>query len=232
MSLFSTSPRILHSEADKRCFICSAPSLRSLSTTGRLLEPQDAYAAQSAAAGTSSESLLATLNKIKRAPSVKTEGPGAAFTAPEQTTNETATSASNSTSTSASSSSASSAPPAASAPSTPAEATESTTDKFANLKGKINGDLYKALTQRPFNFEKMSSVQEAVLNLLPELANSPKAAPQEGGEEVQHKKSKQDLLVKAKTGTGKTIAFLVPALEARFNQIEQERQRFIEENPK
>lgn len=221
-----------------------APSLRSLSTTGRLFEPQDAYtAAQSNTGGNSSESLLATLNKIKRtSPGVKTkEGPGAAFTAPESPRDVPSSSVSSAPTsapaTSSSSSSSSSAPPASSAPSTTSEVqstTESTTstDKFSNLKGKINGALYKALTQRPFNFEKMSSVQEAVLNLLPELAvEAPKN--REGGEEAQAiNKARQDLLVKAKTGTGKTIAFLVPALEARFNDIEQERQRFMGEHPK
>ncbi|KAG8909859.1 hypothetical protein FRC00_009312 [Tulasnella sp. 408] len=66
----------------------------------------------------------------------------------------------------------------------------------------------------------MSPVQAAVLDMLPDLAapynrhatrpdGETKAAP------VQHR----DLLVKAKTGTGKTIAFLVPAIEARLNAL-------------
>lgn len=74
----------------------------------------------------------------------------------------------------------------------------------------------------------MSSVQEAVLNLLPELAITPSPAKEGEGAQVD---ARPDLLVKAKTGTGKTVAFLVPALEARFNDIEQERQRFIDANP-
>lgn len=40
--------------------------------------------------------------------------------------------------------------------------------------------------------------------------------------EETHQGEKTDLLVKAKTGTGKTIAFLVPAIEARLGQIERE----------
>ncbi|KAI0040350.1 DEAD-domain-containing protein [Auriscalpium vulgare] len=56
----------------------------------------------------------------------------------------------------------------------------------------------------------MTPVQDAVLSLLPELAypHDPSA------------KQTRDLLVKAKTGTGKTVAFLVPAIEARLNAIE------------
>lgn len=202
----------------------SAPSLRSLTTTGRLSEPQGSFADQSSVSGEARDAILGTLSKPKGKAAKATEGPGGAFTAPESVSNEEASTAA--------SSSSSSTPPAASAPSpvaSVAEATESTTDKFTNLKDKINPDVYKALTQRPFNFEKMSSVQEAVLNLLPELAKTP--SPVEAGEQAEVD-PRQDLLVKAKTGTGKTVAFLVPALEARFNDIEQERQRFIKENPK
>lgn len=57
----------------------------------------------------------------------------------------------------------------------------------------------------------MSSVQAEVLPLLPELARP--YNPDESG-------SPRDLLVKAKTGTGKTLAFLVPAIEARLQAIE------------
>jgi ATP-dependent RNA helicase MSS116 len=97
------------------------------------------------------------------------------------------------------------------------------------LKGNIKYEIYKALTERPFKFEKMSSVQEAVLNLLPGLAQP---VPANAGEVGAAENTRADLLVKAKTGTGKTVAFLVPALEARFKDIEQERQRFKEANPR
>jgi ATP-dependent RNA helicase MSS116 len=58
----------------------------------------------------------------------------------------------------------------------------------------------------------MSPVQAEVLPLLPELADpydkdSPEDSPP------------RDLLVKAKTGTGKTLAFLVPAIESRLKAI-------------
>lgn len=69
----------------------------------------------------------------------------------------------------------------------------------------------------------MSSVQEAVLNYLPGLAEV--AVGENAATE------RKDLLVKAKTGTGKTIAFLVPAIENRFNELEAERKRFKDANP-
>jgi ATP-dependent RNA helicase MSS116 len=50
----------------------------------------------------------------------------------------------------------------------------------------------------------MSPVQEAVLSLLPGVAQDPGT----------------DLLVKAKTGTGKTLAFLIPAIQTRLNDLE------------
>uniref|UniRef100_V5EWC5 ATP-dependent RNA helicase n=2 Tax=Kalmanozyma brasiliensis (strain GHG001) TaxID=1365824 RepID=V5EWC5_KALBG len=64
----------------------------------------------------------------------------------------------------------------------------------------------------------MSAVQQSVLHLLPEVASGvgESATPMPDGEG-------RDMLVKAKTGTGKTIAFLVPALEARLRSIEDVR---------
>lgn len=77
--------------------------------------------------------------------------------------------------------------------------------KFASLKNKIDPDLLKALTGRPFRLTDMTAVQERVLNKLPELATT----------------DREDLLVKAKTGTGKTIAFLSPAICARDAQLDK-----------
>jgi ATP-dependent RNA helicase MSS116 len=59
----------------------------------------------------------------------------------------------------------------------------------------------------------MTPVQAEVLGLLPKLSDpyDPEAAKEDGP---------RDLLVKAKTGTGKTLAFLVPAIEARIKAIE------------
>ena len=68
----------------------------------------------------------------------------------------------------------------------------------------------------------MSPVQAAVLPLLPELArphnkDEPNGPP-------------RDLLVKAKTGTGKTLAFLVPAIEARIRAIDKAGLDALEKN--
>ena len=78
----------------------------------------------------------------------------------------------------------------------------STTLQFSSLKDAIHPKTYNALTKAPFTYVDMTPVQNAVLSQLPELAETSK-----------------DLLVKAKTGTGKTIAFLVPATEARLNVL-------------
>ncbi len=86
---------------------------------------------------------------------------------------------------------------------------------FASLRGSIDYSLLKALTVKPFGYETMSAVQQSVLHLLPELASGVGAnsTPMPDGQG-------RDMLVKAKTGTGKTIAFLVPALEARLRSIQ------------
>jgi len=72
----------------------------------------------------------------------------------------------------------------------------------------------------------MTDVQAAVLSLLPRLASSP--APNDTPLEIQQA---QDILVRAKTGTGKTLAFLIPALEGRLQSLETFLNKFKEENP-
>lgn len=86
-----------------------------------------------------------------------------------------------------------------------ADPAEEDTSKFASLKGKIDADLLKALTGRPFRLTDMTEVQQRVLSKLPGLVTT----------------NREDLLVKAKTGTGKTIAFLSPAISARDAQLEK-----------
>jgi len=96
---------------------------------------------------------------------------------------------------------------------------------FTSLKGKVDHDILKALTVRPFQLTAMSEVQKRVLALMPELSGGkPKASAveaEEGGEEVMQTnvlgqkvssaaRGKHDLLVKAKTGTGKTIVSSSP----------------------
>jgi ATP-dependent RNA helicase MSS116 len=92
--------------------------------------------------------------------------------------------------------------------------------KFDTLRGKVSADTLNAITGKPLkNLVHMSAVQAAVFPRLPELAEPyDPAAPKV-----------RDLLVKAKTGTGKTLGFLVPAVEARLKMIEREAQRAVAE---
>ncbi|SPO20335.1 related to RNA helicase [Ustilago trichophora] len=91
-------------------------------------------------------------------------------------------------------------------------------ETFASLKNSIHPSILKALTVKPFAYTNMSAVQQSVLHLLPDVAGAvgESATPMPDGQG-------RDMLVKAKTGTGKTIAFLVPALEARLRSIEDVR---------
>ncbi|KAH9049314.1 DEAD-domain-containing protein [Lactarius hengduanensis] len=93
---------------------------------------------------------------------------------------------------------------------------------FTTLRTKLTPDTLRAITEKPFTHVHMSSVQEAVLPLLPELARP-------YNEDEQHGPPR-DLLVKAKTGTGKTLAFLVPAIEARIKAIEKAGVDALEKN--
>lgn len=84
---------------------------------------------------------------------------------------------------------------------------------FTSLKGRINHDTLKALTFKPFQLAAMSEVQKRVLSLMPGLTESKlrgeaKEAVIAAGEDVEKAEvgaGRTDLLVKAKTGTGKTI---------------------------
>lgn len=120
-------------------------------------------------------------------------------------------------------------------PSDPSQAAtpRAETMPFTSLKGKVNHNTLKALTIKPFQLTAMSEVQKRVLSLMPELSGGKSAKVEEGAEEEVVRtnalgekvssaaRGKHDLLVKAKTGTGKTIAFLVPAIESRLNQLEK-----------
>ncbi|OCF37370.1 RNA helicase [Kwoniella heveanensis BCC8398] len=94
---------------------------------------------------------------------------------------------------------------------------------FESLKGRIDHDTLKALTFKPFQLKAMSEVQKRVLGLMPHLAGGQLRGDARAAAEAEGKplegKEREDLLVKAKTGTGKTIAFLVPAIDARINKI-------------
>jgi ATP-dependent RNA helicase MSS116 len=90
---------------------------------------------------------------------------------------------------------------------------------FTTLRTKLAPDTLRAITDSPFTHTHMSPVQAAVLPLLPELARP-----------YNEDGPPRDLLVKAKTGTGKTLAFLVPAIEARIKAIEKAGVDALEKN--
>ncbi|SCV69633.1 BQ2448_2653 [Microbotryum intermedium] len=101
---------------------------------------------------------------------------------------------------------------------------------FASIKDSLHAPIYKAITQRPFKYETMSEVQQAVLALLPRLSNPPVPTTPKGGA-LESIEQAQDLLVRAKTGTGKTLAFLIPALEGRLRQLEAYKAQWKLDNP-
>ena len=95
---------------------------------------------------------------------------------------------------------------------------------FESLKRRVDHDTIKALTLRPFRFQNMSEVQYRVLSQMPEIAGIMERPPHgmstrewleslsEGSEgrkilqdKIENGVRKKDMLVKAKTGTGKTI---------------------------
>lgn len=92
---------------------------------------------------------------------------------------------------------------------------------FSTIRTKVNPDTLRAITKKPFSHVHMSPVQAAVLPLLPELAR-----PYNGESDGPPR----DLLVKAKTGTGKTLAFLVPAIEARIRAVDKAGLDALEKN--
>ncbi|KAF9527467.1 P-loop containing nucleoside triphosphate hydrolase protein [Crepidotus variabilis] len=103
----------------------------------------------------------------------------------------------------------------------PSETIPDSSVPFSELEGKIHPNTLKAITVRPFKHTHLSPVQEQILPLLPELALTT--------EEAAGSKTARDLLVKAKTGTGKTMAFLVPAIESRLNAIKKHVEAKVEE---
>ncbi|KAF8580187.1 DEAD-domain-containing protein [Ramaria rubella] len=88
---------------------------------------------------------------------------------------------------------------------------------FDTLKGTVRYDTLKAITVKPFKMTHMTPVQASVLPLLPGLVQPQNPNPAADAPPPPAR----DLLVKARTGTGKTLAFLVPAIEARLDAIER-----------
>ena len=95
-------------------------------------------------------------------------------------------------------------------------AVEGDNPAFSSLRGRIDPSVLQAIIDKPMNLTHMSPVQAQVLPLLPELV-LPLPANAEDGEPTSN--VPRDLLVKAKTGTGKTLGFLVPVIEARIRAI-------------
>jgi len=86
---------------------------------------------------------------------------------------------------------------------------------FDSMEGVLSKETLKALTQSPYKFTHMSPVQAAVFDYLPRLSD-PFDPKRPSGESVPPR----DLLVRAKTGTGKTAAFVIPAIEQRVKTLE------------
>src|SRR6267154_5591687 len=84
---------------------------------------------------------------------------------------------------------------------------------WESMKGVLSYQTLCAVVDKPYQFKTMTPVQAEVAKLLPELAKPYDPTSNEDP------KYPRDLLVKAKTGTGKTFAFLIPAIEARVNAI-------------
>ena len=79
---------------------------------------------------------------------------------------------------------------------------------FETLRGVVHEKTLKAIKHT-----HMSPVQAQIFPLLPDLALPYDPAT------PRTKDKPRDLLVKAKTGTGKTMGFLIPAIEARLKAI-------------
>lgn len=103
-------------------------------------------------------------------------------------------------------------------------------DINARLKAmELAKPLSLSLRGNPFNFTKFTDVQEQVFALLPQISS---------GNTILEDGKGRDLLCKARTGTGKTVAFLVPAVQARINafnqlthgQVTEPFRRYLEKN--
>ena len=87
---------------------------------------------------------------------------------------------------------------------------------FESMSGAFSERTIRALTQVPYNFTHMTPVQAAVFDYLPGLSDpyNPEASSNES------EPPPRDLFVKAKTGTGKTAAFMIPAIEQRVKALD------------
>ncbi|KAG8692607.1 hypothetical protein FRC08_009670, partial [Ceratobasidium sp. 394] len=104
-----------------------------------------------------------------------------------------------------------------------AECKEADLVPFSMIENLITPETYDAITKKPYKLTHMTPVQSAVLPLIPQLTKHHSEV-----EQVDGKLPPRDLLVRAKTGTGKTLAFLVPAIEARVAAIERAKKEALE----
>ena len=86
---------------------------------------------------------------------------------------------------------------------------------FESMNGALSEETLKALTKSPYKFTHMTPVQAAVFDYLPRLSDPYNPEASFDGPEP----SPRDLLVKARTGTGKTAAFVIPAIEQRVKAL-------------
>ena len=86
---------------------------------------------------------------------------------------------------------------------------------FESMEGILSKETLRAVTHSPYKFTHMSSVQAAVFDYLPRLSDP--YDPEPPSDASEHPR---DLLVKARTGTGKTAAFAIPAIEQRIKALE------------
>lgn len=88
---------------------------------------------------------------------------------------------------------------------------EKTLKTWGSLKAKLNPAITKVVALDHIRWSHMTPVQLQVLELLPGLANPhTPGIPNEG---------RKDVLIRSSIGTGKTAAFLIPAIEARQRAI-------------
>lgn len=82
---------------------------------------------------------------------------------------------------------------------------------WESLNAKLNPAVTKVVALDHIRWSHMTPVQSQVFELLPGLANPhTPGVPNEG---------RKDVLIHSPTGTGKTAAFLIPAIEARHRAI-------------
>ena len=85
---------------------------------------------------------------------------------------------------------------------------------FESMENVLSKETLRAVTQSPYQFTHMSPVQAAVFDYLPRLSD-----PYDPKSPSDKAESPRDLLVRAKTGTGKTAAFVIPAIEQRIKTL-------------